>query len=267
MITLASAQSGKPLPVAIYYGWPSLVNGAKGNLDRAAEAFGAYRILVFGDGIEMASHPDHHNVALLIPKLTRGMVFGYICIGVTQKLSIDELQNRALAWKGLGARGIFLDEAGNDFGVSHARREAIIEFAHRVGLAVFVNAFQPADVFAEGTHLRDGDFYLLESFAVRMGERDTSMQARSRQQQALEYRRRYKVGLVGVTTTTGTFSPSLFQEACTLADKTSLDGFGWGEPLFSSISNTLSTGALCGYARLAGGSQTETIATPKRGTP
>src|SRR5215475_14210440 len=42
----ASAQQPKPQPIAIYYGYPSLVNGAKGDLDKAARAFDAYSIFV-----------------------------------------------------------------------------------------------------------------------------------------------------------------------------------------------------------------------------
>src|SRR6516225_837643 len=38
--------------VAVYYGYPSLVNGAKGDLDKAAQVFNRYHIVVFGDGLE-----------------------------------------------------------------------------------------------------------------------------------------------------------------------------------------------------------------------
>ncbi len=246
LIQFASAsQPSDPLPVAIYYGYPSLVNGAKGDLDKAAHVFNAYRIAVLGDGLELANHPDHSNVQRLIPKLTNTRVFGYVCIGSTQKLPIEEVQNRVLAWKRTGAHGIFLDEAGKDFGVEHQRREQIVDFIHAQGLSAFINAFQADDIFAEGTHLGKDDLYLLESFVVRMGELDTSTLMSSRLQQALKYRDRYKVGLVGITTTTGLFSPTLYRESCDAAAKAPLDGFGWGEPWFSSQSNSLSNILLC----------------------
>jgi hypothetical protein len=234
-----------PQTVAIYYGYPSLVNGARGDLNKAAHVFNEYRIMVLGDGLELPSHAEHNNVVALIPKLTNARVFGYVCIGLTQKLPIEEVQNRVLAWKRTGAQGVFLDEAGKDFGVEHERREQIIDFIHAQGLSAFVNAFLPDDVFAEGTHLGKGDFYLLESFVVRMGELDSSALMSSRVQQALRYRDRYKIGLVGITTTTSIFSPTLYREACNAAENALLDGFGWGEPSFSSQSNSLSNVLLC----------------------
>src|SRR5215475_5167139 len=61
----ASAQPPKPQPIAIYYGYPSLVNGAKGDLDKAARAFDAYSILVIGDRLELPDGgrgADSHDV-------------------------------------------------------------------------------------------------------------------------------------------------------------------------------------------------------------
>ena len=49
---VAAAVAADPFPLAIYYGIPSLVNGAAGDVDRAAETFRAYDVVVFGDGLE-----------------------------------------------------------------------------------------------------------------------------------------------------------------------------------------------------------------------
>ena len=241
----ASAQPPKPQPIAIYYGYPSLVNGAKGDLDKAARAFDAYSILVIGDRLEFPDHPDHSNVVHLLPKLHNSKVFGYVCIGSTQKLSMEEVRRRVFGWKQTGVQGVFLDEAGRDYGVSHDRREEIIDIAHREGLSVFVNAFQPADVFDQGTRLTKGDYYLLESFIVRNGVLDNTGLMNSRIRQALKFRERYNIGIIGVTTTTTSFSAGLYREACTAAKGAALDGFGWGEPWFSSQSNSLSNVSVC----------------------
>ena len=243
--SLLSAPPPKPLTVAIYYGYPSLVNGAKGDLEKAARTFDAYRLVVIGDGLEFPNHPDHNNVVRLLRKLKNSRVFGYICIGSSQNLPLDEVQRRVLAWKQTGVHGIFLDEAGNDFDVSHERREQIIDIVHSTNSSVFINAFQPSDVFAKGTHLRSGDLFLLESFLVRNGKLDNSTLMNSRLQTARQFRDRYKVGLVGVTTTSGSFSPDLYQAACSAARRASLDGMGWGEPNFSSSSNELSEVFVC----------------------
>src|SRR5271167_3846268 len=153
-----------PKRFAVYYGYPSLVNGADGDLAKAAQVFNRYQIVVFGDGLEFPG-AEHDNVVHLLAKLDKQvLVFGYVCLGSTQKLAIAEMEKRVLAWKRTGVHGIFLDEAGNDFGVDHDRRERIIELIHSLGLSAFVNAFQPSDVFGDGpTPLGKGDFFLLES--------------------------------------------------------------------------------------------------------
>ena len=245
MFPWANAATPQPETVAIYYGYPSLVNGAKGDLNKAAHVFNSYQIVVLGDGLELASHAEHNNVVALLSNVTHARVFGYVCIGSTQKLPLSEVGSRVLAWKRTGVQGIFLDEAGQDYGVDHVRREAIIDFIHAHGLSAFVNAFQPDDVFAEGTHLGKGDLYLLESFAVRMGELDNTAIMGIRVAHALKYRTRYKVGLVGITTSTDGFSSTLYRKGYDAAQKAALDGFGWGEPSFSSQSNllTVTTGA------------------------
>jgi hypothetical protein len=235
----------KVQPIAIYYGYPSLVNGAKGDLDKAARTFDAYSILVIGDRLELPDHPDHSNVVHLLPKLHNTKVFGYVCIGSTQNLSMEDVRRRVFGWKQTGVHGVFLDEAGRDYGVSHDRREEIIDIAHREGLSVFVNAFQPADVFDQGTHLTKGDYYLLESFIVRNGVIDNTGLMNSRIRQALKFRERYNIGIIGVTTTTTSFSARLYRVACTAAKVAALDGFGWGEPWFSSQSNSLSNVPVC----------------------
>jgi hypothetical protein len=231
----------EPKRVAVYYGYPSLVNGAKGDLAKAAQVFNRYHIVVFGDGLEFPGE-EHDNVVRLITKLDKQvLVFGYVCLGSTQKLAIAEMEKRVLAWKRMGVQGIFLDEAGNDFGVDHERRERIVSLIHSLGLSAFVNAFQPSDVFGDGpTPLGKGDFFLLESFVVRGGKLDNSKWMTARMQQAASYRDIYKFNLVGVTTADSTpFSLALFKRACAAAKRIALEGFGWGEPSFSSQSNLL----------------------------
>jgi len=245
MFTSAAAQPPETAPVAIYYGYPSLVNGARGDLSQAAAIFNQYQIVVLGDGLEFPSHADHTSVERLISRLSKTTIFGYVCIGSSQNLSAKEVQERVMAWRRTGAKGIFLDEAGRDFGVERSRLEQIIDFIHGQRLSVFVNAFDPDDVFADGSHLGSNDLYLIESFVVRMGELDKSILMNARIKKAIRYRSLFKVGLVGVTTTNSGFMPSLYDEACRSARRVELNGFGWGEPWFSSKSNTLSMASDC----------------------
>jgi hypothetical protein len=58
---------------------------------------------------------------------------------------------------------------------------------------------------------------------------------------ALKYRRRYGAHIFATTTTTEKepFSPEKFSYAWWTALLYGLDGFGWGEPSFAALSNTL----------------------------
>src|SRR5947208_399006 len=87
-----------PQRVAIYYGYPSLVNGADEDLSRAVAVFSAYDVIVLGDGLEFdtagadtAGPEEHQFTRQLIEKLhlmpRRGFVYGYVDLGRTQRLS------------------------------------------------------------------------------------------------------------------------------------------------------------------------------------
>lgn len=94
MMVAAAAAEGAisaPAKLAIYYGYPSLVNEAGGNLTTATAHFAAFDVVVLGDGLEHPAHPDHANTVQIIADLVAGgtEVYGYIDMGVTtQNLSI-----------------------------------------------------------------------------------------------------------------------------------------------------------------------------------
>ena len=186
-----------PQRLAVYYGYPSLVNGSAGDIGKAAKVFSTYDLVVFGDGLEFGDvnpnrqppgvGPDEHRkVQELISLLSRSKpgtaVYGYITIGNSQKLTLSEVERRATLWREMGARGIFLDEAGYDFGNTRSRQNAAIEVIHRLGLGAFMNAYRPEDLFSteraalnaagggnpEGktTLLGSKDVFLLESFGL-----------------------------------------------------------------------------------------------------
>src|SRR5262245_50364442 len=158
---------------AIYYGWPSGVNGARGDVDAAAATFGRYPVVVFGDGLEHPTHPDHERTVAIMRQLSQGKVtrvFGYVDLGVsTQNLSIPTLLEYAQAWQRAGASGIFLDDVGKEFGVDDARRDAAVDGIHRLGLKVILNGHNPEDAFDGRAQLEPGDGYLFESFQVTDG--------------------------------------------------------------------------------------------------
>jgi len=262
-----------PARLAIYYGYPSLVNGASGSVDRAVAAFAAYEVIVLGDGLEfpdvnprrLPAGPgavEHRRTKSIIEGLRARShsvrIYGYIDLGNSQKLSIGEMQNRATLWAAIGATGIFLDEAGYDYGVTRERQNAIIDFAHSLGLSVFVNAFNPDDVFSAAavplngvgggnpagvpSRLGANDAFLLESFQVRLGEIDNWSTWSARTAAAVKYREGFRSKVFAVTTTTTNTERAareLYAYAWWSAAVWGLDGFGWGEPDFSGVTSKL----------------------------
>jgi hypothetical protein len=166
-----------PAHLAIYYGWPSLVNNAGGDVNQAAQEFADFDLLVFGDGLEHPSHVEHLKTQQIISQLISSsvisssvQVYGYVDLGVsTQNLPITTAQQYVEEWAAMGVTGIFWDDAGYDYGVDRSRQNTLIDYTHAQGLKVFINAWSPDDVFADDpdpTHLQAGDWYLAESHPV-----------------------------------------------------------------------------------------------------
>jgi hypothetical protein len=249
-----------PRRLAIYYGIPSLVNGARGDVGRAAAVFAEYDRVVFGDGLEFvdvvpgrtpagAGPVERRNTAAIIRLLAdlgrKPIVYGYIDLGNSQYLAPREIENRIALWREMGAGGVFFDEAGYDFGVTRARQNAASDAVHAAGLRVFMNAFNPDDVFlpSEGVphHLEPGDAFLLESFAVRNGKPDSTGAWKVRTARAVEYARRARVEVHATTTGADgiAFSTDDMAYAWRAALAYKLDGFGWGEPSFAGPDSAL----------------------------
>jgi hypothetical protein len=157
-----------PQPLGIYYGWPSAVNGANGDVAAAAAALGCCAVVVLGDGVQDPQHPDHASTGAIVSRLRAGgatRVLGYVDLGVsTQNLPLRTILERGSAWQRLGAHGIFLDDAGADYGVEPTRRDAAIRGLRDLRVPIVLNANEPDDAFRGRVSLQPGDGYLLESF-------------------------------------------------------------------------------------------------------
>jgi hypothetical protein len=81
--------------------------------------------------------------------------------------------------------GIFLDDAGEDFGVDMTRRREVVAELHRVGLRVILNAHTPADALSEAVGLRPGDGYLFESFLISDGRVESTRDQLTKADQTL----------------------------------------------------------------------------------
>jgi hypothetical protein len=257
---MAAATVSEPKRLAIYYGIPSLVNGAGGDVARAAAVFAEYDVVVFGDGLEFddvvptrtpagAGAVEYGRTKAIVARLAasprKTVVFGYIDLGRSQQLSLAEIAMRTSRWKALGVGGIFYDEAGADFGVDRARQNAAVAAAHAEGLRVVLNAFNPDDVFRIGAdgvkpRLRAGDAYLLESFAVRNGLPEDPRGWNDRLERARRGAAAMEVSIWATTTASeGKFASELMAHAWHAAVKAGVDAFSWGEPSFGSIDSRL----------------------------
>jgi hypothetical protein len=257
---LATAAMAEPKRLAIYYGIPSLVNGAAGDIGRAAAAFAEYDLVVFGDGLEFddvvparkppgAGPIEHGRTRAIVAQLAaaprKTAVFGYVDLGRSQQLAIDEIKSRVSKWKALGAAGIFYDEAGADFGVDRARQNDAVAAAHAAGLRVVLNAFNPDDVLRTGAdgvrpRLGAGDAYLLESFAVRNGLPEDPRGWNDRLERARRGAAATGASIWATTTTTeGKFAPELMTHAWRAAVQAGVEAFSWGEPSFGSVDSRL----------------------------
>jgi len=257
-----------PERLAIYYGYPSVVNGAAGDVEKAIRVFARYDLVVFGDGVEFADSladrnptgvgADEHEKARKIITALGGRdspakVFGYICLGDSQHLTETEIRRRVQLWKEMGVSGVFLDEAGYDWKiVDRKRQNSTVAYIHSLGLKSFLNAFYPKDLFSRenllgknpdhlAPLLAEKDLFLLESFQVKNGEYEDPLEWQERVDQAIRYREQY--GSHIFATTTGReiqpFSPEQFAYAWWSAWLYNLDGFGWGEPNFSAHAGAL----------------------------
>jgi hypothetical protein len=266
--------------LAIYYGYPSLINSAKGDVEKAASVFSAYDVVVLGDGLEFPDRqpghnppgdPEEHQKVLSIISAVRDRkpgtrFYGYVCLGDIsspkgEKIALTpaQLDERVRLWKQMGVAGIFLDEAGYDFSVvTRERQNMAVKIIHELGLSAFMNAYFLDHLFsledklphADGTaknpeHLLPlldrRDLFLLESFLVRNGNYESVSEWQARLNLALKYRRRYGAQIFATTTTTEQepFRAEKFNYGWWTAQLYDLDGFGWGEPNFAALSNSL----------------------------
>lgn len=251
--TLAIASQStslSPKNLLIYYGYPSAINGAS-SLSQVANTIGSYADVVLGDTLEDPSHPDHQNTVAILanPATSHTLVFGYVDLGVsTQNLSINEIENRINQWKTTGAKGIFLDDFGYDFGTTRARQDTVVQYAHSLGLVVTANAFDPADAFGTKvdpahnpsgmkTALNAGDYYLYESFQVEEGSYVPASDWEAKSQALATYQS--SLGFKVLATTTNNAANAFNQTAFNYAWASALlDGYsavGWGEYDFAAV--------------------------------
>lgn len=201
-----------PQKLCIYYGQPSEVNGSDGDMTQAVATFMNCDVIVLGDGLEHAEHQDHAFTARLVGTLNEAgkSVFGYVDLGVTtQNLDEASLRTYVDEWRAMGAKGIFFDDAGYDYGVTRMRQNAAVDYAHEAQLSVFMNAWDIDDVLGDldesdqpvPPHLRSGDWYLAESWLIASGAYQRLDAWSEKADKALRYSRTKGIRIAAVSTT------------------------------------------------------------------
>jgi hypothetical protein len=253
-----------PLRLAIYYGYPSLVNGANGDITRAVAHLSHYDVIVLGDGLEFdtadnghAGPAEHAFTRRLVQQLAhtprQPAIFGYVDLGRTQALTPAEMVDRVDRWGAMGVSGVFLDEAGYDFGVTRERQNHAVLAARARGLRVCLNAYRPEDVFGDErvpinaagggnpagqrSLLSARDAILLESFAVGGGVMEPADPLARRVRAALAGRRRFGTRVFAIAT--GGEDVELAQYGWRAASSFGLDGYGWSEPGYGAATSQL----------------------------
>jgi hypothetical protein len=202
--------------------------------------FNAYDMVVLGAGLEESSHGDHQNTKDIIDGSTADF-YGYI----DATLSTSAIEAKVDKWKVMGgttkkAAGIFFDQFGFDFGLTRSQQNTIVDYVHSVGLPVFVNAWNPDDVFKKSqgnnAHLTAGDWYLAESHYVINGGWQSTSEWETKSDKMSTYMGTWNVEMACVTTTTTVvgFSQDKWDNAYYAHSVYGFQASGWGEPGFSA---------------------------------
>ncbi|WP_236011507.1 hypothetical protein [Alicyclobacillus fructus] len=152
---LARAAAGpQPVPVGFYYGWVTPETGAD---------IQGYQAIVLGSDSESSGYPNQQAVTQLIASSPSIAFYGYVNLSDgSNPIPVSTLSQEFAEWKALGVRGIFLDLAGSNYGVTRVLRAWAVAQVHALGMRAAVNAWDPADALGVGLGL--GDVYVAEDW-------------------------------------------------------------------------------------------------------
>jgi len=276
---IVKATYRKPGNLLIYYGWMNSFNsGVNGwNNENVAQDMAKYNLIVLGDGIQDSGHGDYSNTEIIIPRIKtlnpNAKIFGY----VTVNQSLGNFQSKVDDWETLQVDGIFMDEAGYDYGSTTTNGRAAfntkVDYVHNKTYAklCFVNAWNMDHIIGTtndasypnttwnpnlvASNLTYNDYYLLESFAVNTLAYGTDYESKSdwaaRGVKATGHRYTYGINLVGscVIQDGHADTTALLNFAFTSALMFSLDAFGSSDHYYgsSSAKNTFISRPDCSF--------------------
>lgn len=251
----------KPLGLLIYYGWPNAFNSAVNGWDneKVAQEMSKYRLVVFGNGLELATHGDHTNLIAIVARIKalnpRTQIFGYATVNQTLSAFETQVDN----WKdNIDVDGIFMDEAGYDYGKTRSEFNDCVDYVHDEDLICFANAWNmnhvlgtandtsyPNTTYNSGeveSNLLQTDWYLMESLAVNTLSYTGDLAAKAdfvtRVNQMTTLRATYGINVAGgnVILDTATNGQDLFDFAFIAGCIASLEAVGSSDEYYGSSS-------------------------------
>ncbi len=263
----------KPLNLLIYYGWINSFNYGSNNWNNelVAQEISKYNLIVFGDGIQDPTHGDYSNSSIIIARIKElnpnTKIFGYISVNQ----SLANFKTKVTQWDDLEVHGIFMDEAGYDYGsVATNGRDAFnnkVDFVHNDTtsntMVCFVNSWNIDNIIGTkndssypnttwntnlvASNLTINDWYLLESHAVNTAAYtsddgyETKANWSSRGSKAISSRYTYGINLAAVSIIEdGSSDQDQFNFMYTSAIMWSLDACGSSDLYYGSSSATVS---------------------------
>jgi hypothetical protein len=251
------------MDLLIYYGWLNSFNYGvnQWSNEKVAQDCAKYALLVFGDGIQNPAHGDYANTQVIIPRIqalnNNAKIFGY----VTANQTIENFKTKVDQWDNLHVNGIFIDEAGYDYGTTRSGLNERIDYVHNKTYAniCFVNCWDMDHIVGtdndpsypnstynpglEASKLTSDDWYLLESFPVNTSayggggyESKSDWAARAVKADGHRYTYGIHLAAVSVINNSNSKGQSLFNFSFVSATMWNLDAHGSSDTSYGASS-------------------------------
>lgn len=220
------AEYRAPKSLLIYYGYPNSFNsGTNGwSNEKVALDMSKYDLIILGDTVQSPAHADYANTQIIIPRIKAlnptCRIFGY----VNGALALATFQTNVDQWNTLQVHGIFVDQAGYDFGTtatnSRTAMNTKVDYIHSKTYSsrAFMNAWNTDHIIGTANDasypnitwnsglvastLTSDDWLLLESFPVNtsayVNDIETATEWLTRGNKALGHRSTYGINLAAI---------------------------------------------------------------------
>lgn len=250
----------RPKNLLIYYGWLNAFNSAQNGWDneKVAKDLAKYNLIVLGDGVQDPSHGDFANTQIIIPRVKElnadALIFGY----VTTNQDLSAFTAKAAQWNDLAVHGIFMDEAGYDYGKTrdefnervnliHGQSDANLCFANAWNIDHVLGTEEDAS-YPNATYnpsltdsaLDEQDWYLLESYPINTdsypGGYEPQADWKVRGEKAVERRNQFFINLAGsgIINDDNANGQAMFEFGFTSACMFALEAFGTSDSFYGA---------------------------------